>query len=61
MKNVEYSPLSDVNVPYIEYAGLSRRQRARLMWEVLTVTSLPAVTRWVIVRALKGSRTFTRR
>lgn len=53
MKNLEYSPLPDVNLSYVDYAGLSLRQRNRLLWEVMAITSLPSVSKWIIIKALK--------
>lgn len=60
MKSFEYSPLADVKLPYIEYAGLNYRQRARIVWEILGITSLPSVTRWIIIRALRAGQKTTR-
>ncbi len=52
MKNFEYSPFTDVYVPYIVYPDVSRAQRMRFIWETLITTPLPLLTRWMIYRAL---------
>lgn len=53
MNTIEYSPLAEAYVPYIEYPELRRAARIRLIWEMIGTTPLPLMSRWVIYRAFR--------
>lgn len=56
MKLFEYSPTSDVYLPYLQTPGFSQSERLKLIWESLAYTPLPFLSRWLIYRALKDLR-----
>ncbi len=54
-KTFEHSPFSDVYVPYIVSPNrASRSNRLRAIWETMSNSSLPFMSRWVIYTALRG-------
>lgn len=53
MRLYEYTPFPDANVPYIVYPESQRRVPLRnLLWETLTSTPLPYLSRWIIYRTI---------
>ncbi len=54
MKGIEYSPFTDVYVPYIQYPDFRPADKLRMIWESVSSTQLPFMTRWVIYQALRG-------
>ncbi len=57
MKNLEYSPFNDIHVPYIQYPEITPTARLRLVWEAISKSRLPFMTRWVIYQAFRGQQT----
>jgi len=53
MKTFEYSPFSDVYAPYLVSPNVARPNRMRLIWEALSNSPLPTMTRWVIYNAMR--------
>lgn len=54
MKNLEYSPFTDVYVPYISYPEITPTERLRLVYQTLRAARVPFMTRWVIYQTLRG-------
>lgn len=53
IKNIfNYSPFEDVYIPYIVEPIIPVWQRKRYLWEKLSLTPLPFLTRWLIYQTL---------
>lgn len=54
MKSIEYSPFTDIYIPYIQYPDVRPAARLQLIWEALSNSRLPFMTRWMIYQAFRG-------
>lgn len=52
MRNIEYSPFNDINVPYIDYWGARRLPFSSVVMESFRPKPMSLVTRYILLREL---------
>lgn len=55
MKTFDYTPFTDIYIPYLDQPELSYRQREKLWRELINRSALPVFTKWVLYRAIRSN------